>query len=568
MSTIINDIAPRNQFIATNLQTVFDASFTADIATDVTVYARATGVAADDVAQVIAAVDYTVTFVGAERIVRVTFNVGRTTADIVTISRETPTNRMNLYTATNFTPVMLNQDFEVTTLTQQQNKLFRDKIGPQYNVSASLGLENIATYAGATAQTDLILPFLEPDFGWTKNTAGSEIVATSIPSQGAAPNDATYITQTPDSFLTNEQALSSLTTGFMSSTTATGVVATRTLTGTGNEIDITNGNGSGDPTFSLSATLDTPGTFTIGTSVVISAIINDSTQAAALATNISSALAMKTYIDNSFTTKVPLTTKGDLLGYNTGNARVPIGTVNGQMLQVASGDALGLAWSTASYPATATNAGRILRSDGTNYVDSTSTFADTYAASTLLYSNTANTVEGLATANSALLVTDASGVPAMTSSLTNGQIIIGSTGATPAVSTLTAGTGITIGNTAGTITISTGGAGYSWTEITGTTQAMVASNGYILNNAGLVTATLPATSSIGDTLILQGKGAGLYRIAQNAGQTIHFGSSDTTTGVGGYLEATNRYDSIELVCITANTDWAVLSGPQGSITIV
>jgi hypothetical protein len=45
-------------------------------------------------------------------------------------------------------------------------------------------------------------------------------------------------------------------------------------------------------------------------------------------------------------TTLPLTTKGDLFGYNTGNARVPIGT-NGQVLTADSTQALGLKWATA-----------------------------------------------------------------------------------------------------------------------------------------------------------------------------------------------------------------------------
>lgn len=111
------------------------------------------------------------------------------------------------------------------------------------------------------------------------------------------------------------------------------------------------------------------------------------------------------------------------------------------------------------------------------------------------------------------------------------------------------------------------GAGTLWSEVTGTTQAVAVNTGYILNNAGLVTATLPATAAVGDTFEFQGKGAGLYKIAQNATQLINFGSSVTTTGVGGSLTATNQYDSIKLVCITANTVFAVVSS-IGSFTVV
>jgi hypothetical protein len=64
---------------------------------------------------------------------------------------------------------------------------------------------------------------------------------------------------------------------------------------------------------------------------------------------------------------------------------------------------------------------------------------------------------------------------------------------------------------------------------------------------------------------VQGKGAGGWKIAQNAGQTIHFGNVDTTTGATGYLASTNRYDSIQLLCITANTDWAIMT-TQGVVT--
>ena len=41
----------------------------------------------------------------------------------------------------------------------------------------------------------------------------------------------------------------------------------------------------------------------------------------------------------------PLTTKGDVYGYSTVNARIPVGT-NGQVLEAASTQALGLKWAT------------------------------------------------------------------------------------------------------------------------------------------------------------------------------------------------------------------------------
>jgi hypothetical protein len=119
------------------------------------------------------------------------------------------------------------------------------------------------------------------------------------------------------------------------------------------------------------------------------------------------------------------------------------------------------------------------------------------------------------------------------------------------------------------LTLSTGSSGgYTWNNITTTSATMVAANGYVTNNVGLVTLTLPALANVGDTFLIQGQGAGGWRIAQNAGQIIHFGAVDTTLGASGYLESTNRYDSIEVVCTVDDTEFAILSSPQGIITYV
>jgi len=150
---------------------------------------------------------------------------------------------------------------------------------------------------------------------------------------------------------------------------------------------------------------------------------------------------------------------------------------------------------------------------------------------------------------------------------TNGQVLIGSTGADPVFASITSGdASITITPGAGTLDLVTSVSGIAWSEQTGTSQAMVANNGYILNNAALVTATLPATAAVGSVLRVVGKGAGGWAVAQNAGQTIYFSSSTTTTGVGGSLASTDDHDCVEMVCITADTDFSVISS-VGNITI-
>ena len=112
-----------------------------------------------------------------------------------------------------------------------------------------------------------------------------------------------------------------------------------------------------------------------------------------------------------------------------------------------------------------------------------------------------------------------------------------------------------------------GGTGITWSEVTGTSQSAAINNGYITNNAGLVTVTLPSTAAVGSIVRVVGKGAGGWKLAQAASVTVHYDGINTTTGTGGSLASTVQYDSVEVVCSTANTDWVVGSS-IGNITIV
>ena len=117
----------------------------------------------------------------------------------------------------------------------------------------------------------------------------------------------------------------------------------------------------------------------------------------------------------------------------------------------------GIFYSTASAGAIlsgTSTAGKLLLSGAsTTPAWSTSTYPSTNAINTLLYASAANTMNALATANSAMLVTNTSGVPAWSSSMTNGQVVIGATAGTPTPATLIAGPGISITNGPNTITI-------------------------------------------------------------------------------------------------------------------
>jgi hypothetical protein len=111
------------------------------------------------------------------------------------------------------------------------------------------------------------------------------------------------------------------------------------------------------------------------------------------------------------------------------------------------------------------------------------------------------------------------------------------------------------------------GGGLPWTDVTGTTQAMAVHNGYVADNAGLVTLTLPATAAFGSVIAVAGKGSGGWKIAQNASQSIHCGTGTTTTGTGGSISSTNANDCIFILCTTADTTFTMLHS-VGNLTLV
>lgn len=778
---IIDDVIPRTQLIAAAGQTVFNTNWTANATTDILVYARADGVEPDDETQLVSSSDYNVTFIGGSQTVRVTFLVGRTLDDVITIVRNTPAERLNLYINTNFVPSMLNEDFGILTLVDQQAQMYDTVVTPHYNVSATIDPDSML------GGGDVILPILPPKFGWRKNAAGTAIEAISIPDGGFAPADATYLIQVADVDLPNAQAMAALASGFVVNTTSTGVQLTRTLEDTANQIVITNQDGiagnpawsispdvilpgvegmglirgttaqrpvtpgsntffrfntddeyleywdgtnwiqliedagvliihgtanqidvdstdPAEPILSLSATLDAPGTFTIQGSTAVDEIINDDTMATATATNLATALSIKNYVDglDSGSVKSVTGTANEIDVDNTdpqnpilslsstliapgtiavGNLLFDTNTIsstdtNGDLILTPDGTGNlvldGLNWpqadGTAGYVLATDGAGQlswVVQSSGNpggldtqiqynnsgafagdtgfttdgagnlvivgslnidnieingNTISSTDTNGDlnltpdgtgnlvldgvnwpqadgtagyflqtdgagqtswqpvsggsgTVTAASIneiaFYPANGDTVDGIPTANSAMFRTDASGVPGWSASMTDGQIMIGDTSGTPVPGNITAGPGISIANGPGTIQISGTGSGIGWTEVTGTSQSAVADNGYVTNNAGLVTVTLPTTAAFGTAISIIGKGAGGWLIAQNSGQNIQVGSVSSTVGAGGSVASTNRYDSIDLLCTTANTTWTVQGGPQtAGFTIV
>lgn len=170
---IIGDISPYTQAIAILNQTVFGTNWTANAGSDVIVYQTPAGQAPDDVTQILQTSQYSVAFIGAQQQVQVTLVTPAGAGDIITITRQTPASRENLYTNTNFVPQMLNNDFGILTLVDQQAQLVNQLIGPRYNYSAVI-----------TDVVDTILPILGPNEVWVKNANNTAIIAFDLGAAG------------------------------------------------------------------------------------------------------------------------------------------------------------------------------------------------------------------------------------------------------------------------------------------------------------------------------------------------------------------------------------------------
>lgn len=144
-----------------------------------------------------------------------------------------------------------------------------------------------------------------------------------------------------------------------------------------------------------------------------------------------------------------------------------------------------------------------------------------------------------------------------------GYVLLGNSAAGAAdLAEITLGSGLSF---AGSVLSATG---LTYATVVSTSQSAAVNYGYITNNAGLVTVTLPSTAAVGDVVEVQGLGAGGWKVAQNASQLIRGANGVvTTTGTGGSLASTNQYDFVKLRCIVANTTWAIQS-IIGNATVV
>src|SRR5690606_16066733 len=143
------------------------------------------------------------------------FDTGRTAGDIITITRDTPADRENLYTNTNFVPAMLNQDFGIQTLIEQQNQLFSQGLCLRYNTSCSFTDD-------ALSSIDLILPILEANQFWVKNASNDGFAVAELDNAGL-PASGPFILYQVDATLPNGISLGSLTDGILAQTVSSGI---------------------------------------------------------------------------------------------------------------------------------------------------------------------------------------------------------------------------------------------------------------------------------------------------------------------------------------------------------
>lgn len=105
-----------------------------------------------------------------------------------------------------------------------------------------------------------------------------------------------------------------------------------------------------------------------------------------------------------------------------------------------------------------------------------------------------------------------------------------------------------------------------WNAVAGASQTLAVQNGYVNQNSGLTTFTLPGTANFGDVIEIAGMGAGGWTIVENTGQNIIVGSLTSTT-TSGSISSTTANDTIRLLCTVMDTTFMALSW-AGNLTVI
>lgn len=264
-------------------------------------------------------------------------------------------------------------------------------------------------------------------------------------------------------------------------------------------------------------------------------------------------------------------TGGDMhIGTLVSSHAISIGTASGKVISIGSttasvtinaGNGLSVATLTggATFSSTSTGGFFITGAGATSISDdataNTTTIATGAAAKSLTLGSSNTTSTTTINAGSGGL-----NIPSFT---TTGALVSNASGLITDASASTTGFVLTSNgaSTPPSFQAAGGGGGMTWTNTTGSTQAMAVSTGYINNGSGTPTVfTLPSTATVGQNVAVIGANSGLWRISQNASQVINFNGGATTSGTGGFILATSQYDTLFLMCVTANTTWVAYDG--------
>lgn len=208
---------------------------------------------------------------------------------------------------------------------------------------------------------------------------------------------------------------------------------------------------------------------------------------------------------------------------STNLANFPAGT-SGQLIQ-SKGSLVDPAWTTATFPGTATSTGTILRADGTNWVATTATYPATTTANRILYSSATSVVGEITSAATSALVTNSSSVPALTSGSTANRVLR-TDGTTVSFAQVAAATDIS-----GTLAIANGGTGQTSASAAFNALSPMTTGGDLIYGGASGVGTRLANGSSGQVLTSNGTTTAPSWQSSPAPATVGFSASATTTAV-------------------------------------
>ena len=106
----------------------------------------------------------------------------------------------------------------------------------------------------------------------------------------------------------------------------------------------------------------------------------------------------------------------------------------------------------------------------------------------------------------------------------------------------------------------------STSVVSATTQNVEINSSYIPTNAATTSFQLPDLAIVGSRVTIAGQGAGGWSLLTGSGQTIELADGGASAATS--VSSSSRYDSIEIICVLADTTWITLSTQTTGFIIV